>query len=122
MRQRHNIPADTGHFISTEIDFKNEKLTTKLRRNKARKPYFKKKHIPKDLEIIQIFFSQVLTDTDSSSIEFIFLSDPASLYPECDVKDILFEFFTETEIRERFDKSDEFWWQFNVLTAQESTF
>ena len=55
-------------FLRTKIDFKNEKLTTKLRRNKAEKPYFKKKHIPKDLEIIQIFFSQVLTDTDSSSI------------------------------------------------------
>ena len=34
MRQRHNIPADTGHFISTEIDskdFKNENSTTKRR-------------------------------------------------------------------------------------------
>ena len=71
MRQRNDIPADTGHFIRTEIDskdFTNENLTTKIRRNKAEKPYFLKKHTPKDLEIIQIFFSQVLTDTDSSSI------------------------------------------------------
>ena len=50
MRQKHNIPADAGHFLRREIDFKNEKLTTKLRRNKARKPYFLKKNIPKDLE------------------------------------------------------------------------
>ena len=47
MRQRNNIPADTGHFIRTEIDskdFTNENLTTKIRRNKAEKPYFLKKH------------------------------------------------------------------------------
>ena len=50
------------------VDFKNENLTTKIRRNKAEKPYFFKKNIPKDLEIIQILFSHVLTDTDSSSI------------------------------------------------------
>ena len=40
------------HFLRTEIDstdFKNETLTTKIRRNKAEKPYLKK-NIPKDLE------------------------------------------------------------------------
>ena len=71
MRQKNNILADDGHFLRTEIDsidFKNENLTAKIRRNKAEKPYFFKKHIPKDLEIIQIFFSQVLADTDSSSV------------------------------------------------------
>ena len=40
MRKKDNILADAGHSLSTEIDFKNEKLTTKLRRNKAKKPYF----------------------------------------------------------------------------------
>ena len=48
--KKNNIPADAGHFLRTEIDFKNEKLTTKLRRNKARRQYFFKKIIPKDLE------------------------------------------------------------------------
>ena len=45
MRQRNNIPEDAGHFLRTEIDsidFKNENLTTKIRRNKAEKPYFLK--------------------------------------------------------------------------------
>ena len=49
----NNIPADAAHFLRTEIDstdFKNENLTTKIRRNKATKPYFFKKNIPKDLE------------------------------------------------------------------------
>ena len=59
------------HFLRTEIDstdFKNETLTTKIRRNKAEKPYFFKKNTSKDLETIQIFCYQVLTETDSSSI------------------------------------------------------
>ena len=50
------------------------------------------------------------------------MSDLASSYPECDMRDILFEIFSKMEIRERFDKSDEFWRRFNVQTAQESTF
>ena len=36
------IPAEAGHFWRTEIDstdFKKENLTTKIRRNKAEKPY-----------------------------------------------------------------------------------
>ena len=49
MRQKNKIPRDAGHFLRREIDFKNEKLTTKLRKNKAGKPYFLKKYIPKDL-------------------------------------------------------------------------
>ena len=46
---------------------------------------------------LQIFCYQVLTDTDSTSIQFAFVSEPAN-------------------------KSDEFWRRFNVQTAQESTF
>ena len=65
--------------------------------------------IYKKYDIEQIFCYQVLTDTDNTSTQFIIVSDPASSYPECDVRDILFEIFSKTEIRERFDKSDEFW-------------
>ena len=55
--RKKNIPAGAGHFLSTEIDsvdFKTENLTTKIRRNKAEKPYFCKKNIPKDLETDEI--------------------------------------------------------------------
>ena len=65
-------------------------------------------------EIEQILCYHVLTDNNSASIQFIIVSDPASSYPECDVRDILFEIFSKTDIRERFDKSDEFWRRFNV--------
>ena len=43
---KNNIPADAGHFLRTEIDsidFKNENLTTKIRRNQEEKPQFLKK-------------------------------------------------------------------------------
>ena len=65
-----------------------------------------------------IFCYHVLTDTESTSIQFIIISDIDSTYPECWVRDILFEMFSKTEIRERFDKSDEFWKQFNVHCTQ----
>ena len=65
-------------------------------------------------EIEQILCYQVLTDTDSTSIQFIVVSDPASSYPECDIRDIFFEIFSKTKIRKRFDKSDKFWRRFNV--------
>ena len=69
-------------------------------------------------KIERIFCYHVLTDTDSTSIQFFIISDIDSTYPECKVRDILFEIFSKTEIRERFDKSDEFWKQFNVYCPQ----
>ena len=49
--------------------------------------------IYKKYKIYGIQCYQILTDTDSTSIQFIIVSDPASAYPECDVRDILFETF-----------------------------
>ena len=68
--------------------------------------------------IENILCYHVLTDTDSTSIQFLIVSDPSSTYPECDVRDILFETFFSIEIRERFDKSDEFWRRFGVHCPQ----
>ena len=70
-------------------------------------------------KIEQILCYQVLTDTDSTSIQFIIVSDPTSSFPECDVWDILFEIFSKTEIRERFNKSDKFWRRFDVHCPQD---
>ena len=69
-------------------------------------------------EIEKILCYHVLTNTDSTSIQFVIVSDPSSTYPECDVRDILFETFFSIEIRERFDKSDEFWRRFGVHCPQ----
>ena len=69
-------------------------------------------------EIEEILCYQALTDTDSTSIQFVIVSDPASSYPTCDLRHILFEIFSKTEIRKRFDKSDKFWRWFNVHCPQ----
>ena len=65
--------------------------------------------IYKKYKIDEILCYQILTDTDSTSIQFIIISDSSSTYRECDARDILFEIFSKTEIRERFDKSNEYW-------------
>ena len=59
--------------------------------------------------IERIYCYHVLADTDSTSLQFIIVSDPCSTFPECNVRDILFEIFSRTEIRKRFDKSNEVW-------------
>ena len=69
-------------------------------------------------DINRIFCYHVLTNTDSASLQFIIVSDPRSTYPECKVRDILFEIFSNTEIRDQFDKSDEFWRGFGVHCPQ----
>ena len=43
-----------------------------------------------------------MTDTDGTSLQFVIISDPSSTYPECDVRDILFEIFTKSEIYDLF--------------------
>ena len=52
--EKKNIPADTGYFLSTEIDptdFKKENLTRKIRRKKAEKTIsFSKKIFQKILQ------------------------------------------------------------------------
>ena len=53
MRQRNDIPADAGHFLRTIIDskdFKNENVTTKIRRKQEEKPYLFKKIFQKILK------------------------------------------------------------------------
>ena len=69
-------------------------------------------------EIERIFCYHVLTNTDSILLQFIIISDPSSTFPECKVRDILFEIFSNTEIRNRFDKSDGFWINFGVHCPQ----
>ena len=52
-RQKNNIPANAGRFLRKEIDstdFKNENLTTKIRKKQEEKPYFFKKIFQKILK------------------------------------------------------------------------
>ena len=59
-------------------------------------------------QIERIFFHHILTVTDSTFLQFIVVSSVQSTFTEEEVRNILFEIFSETEIRNRFDKSDKF--------------
>ena len=52
---------------------------------------------------------RVLTDTDSTSLKFVFNSDPNSKLPEDKFKDIILEVIVASEIYKRFDPSHSFW-------------
>ena len=59
----------------------------------------------------------ILTDTDSTAIQFIVISSIDSTFTEPQVRDIIFEVFSKTSLVDRFDKSDDFWKKFNVYDA-----
>ena len=64
--------------------------------------------------IERILVFHILTDTSSTSIQFVAISKIDSTFTEPEFRLILFKIFSRTEIRERFDKSDEFWETFGV--------
>ena len=59
-----------------------------------------------------------MTDTDSTSLQFIIVSDLASTFPENNIREILFEIFSNTEIKKRFGKRDEFWKKIDVYMPE----
>ena len=60
-----------------------------------------------DIEIVNIY--HILTDTDSTSLKFLFISDPNSETSESKFREIIFEVVTTSKIYQRFDSSHEFW-------------
>ena len=60
------------------------------------------------------FVYQCLTDTDSTSINFIFICNLGCIVDEENAKKIIFEVMITTKILKRLDLSDEFWAQFDV--------
>ena len=59
--------------------------------------------------IEKVFVYHILTDTDSTAIQFIFISDPSSGFPKDKYQDVIFVVITATKIYKRFDSSHEFW-------------
>ena len=59
------------------------------------------------IEWVEIF--HVLTDTDSTSLKFIFVSDPNSETSENKYRDIICEIITSLEIYKRYGSLHEFW-------------
>ena len=71
------------------------------------------KYILKKYSIEKVEIYHVLTDTDSTALQFI-VSDPNSDVPESKFRDIIFEVIVATKIYKRFDTSQEFWDNFNA--------
>ena len=59
--------------------------------------------------IEKVFVYHILTDTDSTAIQFIVISDPNSDFPKGKYQDVILEVTTATKIYKRFDSSHEFW-------------
>ena len=68
-------------------------------------------------EIEKCFLYQNLTDTDSTSLLFVFICNLKSTLPESEARKVIFECMIKSKILDRLDVSDEYWKQFNVYNA-----
>ena len=65
-----------------------------------------------DIEKAYVF--QCLTDTDSTSLNIIFICGDNCVVPEDQTREIIFEVMVNSKILKRLDLSDDFWAQFGV--------
>ena len=65
-------------------------------------------------EIQKCFLFQNLTDTDSTSLFFIFICKLSCSINEKTARNTIFEVLTKSKVLNRLDLSDDFWEQFNV--------
>ena len=65
------------------------------------------KYLKYQIEKVEIY--HILTNTDSTSLKFIFVSGPESNIPESKYRKIIFEVVTLSDIYKRFDSSHPFW-------------
>ena len=61
-----------------------------------------------------VYVYQLLTDADSTSLQFIFFSKDESRVPEKMFRDIIFLVITNSKVLDSFDISHEFWQQLGV--------
>ena len=65
-------------------------------------------------QIQKCFLYQNLTDTDSTSLFFVFICNLESTIPESEARKIIFECMIKSKIFERLDISHDFWKEYNV--------
>ena len=68
-------------------------------------------------QIEKCFLYQNLTDTDSTSLLFVFICNLKSTLPESEARKVIFECMTKSKILERLDVSNEYWKQYNVYNV-----
>ena len=71
------------------------------------------KRIYEKYQINKCYLYQNLTDTDSTSVFFVFICNLNSCISEDKAKDIIFEVMIQSEIFDRLDLSAELWDKFN---------
>ena len=72
-------------------------------------PSEKVKYIYDTYDIDYVYIYQILTDTDSTLLQFLFFSKDGSMVPEDVFGDIIFLVIINSKVLERYDVSDEFW-------------
>ena len=77
-------------------------------------PNQKTKAIYQKYDIDYIYVYQVLTDTESISLQFIIFCKEECKIPDSMFREILFKVIVKNKVLERFDVSHEFWEQFGV--------
>ena len=116
VEKRDHVKVTTG-FLSVEIlmfaklslmSFIYEVLKAFCFPDEKVQSIFKKYGI----EIVNIY--HILTNTNSTSLKFLFVSDPNSETPESKFREIIFEVITTSKIYKRFDSSHEFWHNFSA--------
>ena len=65
-------------------------------------------------QIKKCFLYQNLTDTDSTSLFFVFICNIDCQLPESEARNVIFECTINSKIFERLDLSDNFWKKYNV--------
>ena len=65
-------------------------------------------------QIEKCYLYQNLTDTDSTSLFFLFICELESVLPESEARKVIFECMVNSEILKRLDVSNDFWKNFNV--------
>ena len=77
-------------------------------------PNEKIKEIYHQYQIQKCFLYQNLTDTDSTSLFFVFICNIESTLPESEARKVIFECMINSKIFERLDISDDFWKKYNA--------
>ena len=77
-------------------------------------PNEKTQAIYQKYNIEKCYLYQCLTDTDSTSLNFIFVCGLNCVVNEIQARKIIFEVMIESKIIDRLDLSDDFWAEFNV--------
>ena len=67
------------------------------------------KDIYKKNDIEYVYIYQILTDTDSTALQFLFICSEKSIKNDREYRDVIFEVISSNDIFKRFDTLHEFW-------------